>query len=228
MSKIESTIVADEVYRRIKQLIVERKLLPGTRIDRRTMATELGVSMTPVNEAIARLVGERFIERRLGTTRDSDGFFIPEWQTEELINVFAVRAGIEAMAARLCVERVLGGADPSALEAICSCFSAFTEIGHVFGADEVQAYLVEDKKFHASIMEFAGNPVLTDIDRNMGCIHRSWIKGLIRPPAETLPEHRAIIAAFRALDAELVHNLVLQHNLRSRAVLIASLGAGKS
>jgi len=223
MSKIESTVVADEVYRRVKHLIVEGKIAPGDRIDRRTIATELGVSMTPVNEAIARLVGERFIERRLGTTRDSDGFFIPERQTEELIHVFAVRAGIEAMAARLCVERVCGGADPAALEAICSSFSAFAQDGHVFGAEETQAYLMEDKKFHASIMEFAGNPVLTDIDRDMGCIHRSWIKGLIRPPQETLPEHKAIIEAFRTRDADLVHSLVLQHNLKSRAVLIASL-----
>lgn len=220
---IESTIVADEVYRRVRLLIIEGKLPPGSRIDRRVMSAELGVSMTPVNEAVARLVGERFLERKLGTTRDSDGFFVPEKPTEELVHVFAVRAGIEAMAARLCVERLQDGADPAAMDAICDCFSRYAADGHVYGAEERQSYLAEDMKFHESIMEFAGNPVLTDIDRNLGCIHRSWIKGLIRPPEETLPEHREIIAAFRARDADLAHALLIQHMLRTRAVLIQSL-----
>ena len=226
MSIIESTIVADEVYRRVRLLIIEGKLPPGTRIDRRLMATELGVSMTPVNEAVARLVGERFLERKLGTTRDSDGFFVPERLTEELAHVFAVRAGIEAIAARLCVERLLEGADPAPMDAICRCFSGYADDGHVFDAEECKAYLAEDMKFHESIMEFAGNPVLTDIDRNLGCIHRSWIKGLIRPPEATLPEHRGIIAAFRARDADLVHGLLIQHMLRTRAVLLQSMREG--
>ncbi|MDP2791441.1 MAG: GntR family transcriptional regulator [Rectinemataceae bacterium] len=225
MSIIESTIVADEVYRRVRLLIIEGKLPPGSRVDRRVMATELGVSMTPVNEAVARLVGERFLERKLGTTRDSDGFFVPERPTEELAHVFAVRAGIEAMAARLCVERLKDGADPAPMEAICQCFSSYPD-GHVFGADERKSYLAEDMKFHESIMEFAGNPVLTDIDRNLGCIHRSWIKGLIRPPEATLPEHREIIAAFRARDADLVHGLLIQHMLRTRAVILQSMKDG--
>ncbi|PKL06776.1 MAG: hypothetical protein CVV53_02555 [Spirochaetae bacterium HGW-Spirochaetae-9] len=225
MSIIESTVVADEVYRRVRLLIIEGKLPPGSRVDRRVLATELGVSMTPVNEAVARLVGERFLERKLGTTRDSDGFFVPERPTEELAHVFAVRAGIEAIAARLCVERLLDGADPAPMEAICQCFSRYPD-GHVFEADERKAYLAEDMKFHESIMEYAGNPVLTDIDRNLGCIHRSWIKGLIRPPEATLPEHREIIAAFRARDADLVHALLIQHMLRTRIVLLQSVKDG--
>jgi len=228
VSIIESTIVADEVYRRVRLLIIEGILPPGARVDRRLMAAGLGVSMTPVNEAVAKLVGERFLERRTGATRENDGFFVPERQTEELVHVFAVRAGIEAMAARLCVERLLEGADPAAMEAICSCFSHFVADGHVFGLEEGKAYLAEDMKFHESIMEFAANPVLSDIDLNLGCIHRSWIKGLIRPPEETLPEHREIIVAFRARDAELAHALLMQHMLKTRAVLIKSLrSAGK-
>jgi DNA-binding GntR family transcriptional regulator len=214
VSRIESTIVAEEVYRRVRLLIIEGKLPPGERIDRRVMATELGVSMTPVNEAVARLVGERFLERRTGATRESDGFFVPERQTEELVHVFAVRAAIEAMAARLCMERLREGADPAAMNTICECFSRYEADGHVFGAEEYKSYLAEDMKFHES---------MADIDRNLGCIHRSWINGLIRPPEETLPEHRAIIEAFRARDADLAHALLIQHMLRTRTVLIQSL-----
>jgi len=219
VSKIESTIVADEVYRRIKFQIIEGTLTPGTRIDRRALAADLGVSMTPVNEAAARLVGERFLERRTGPNRESDGLFVPERPIEELIHVFAVRAGIEGIAARLCVEKALAGGDSAALDAICASFSAYEGISEHLSPEQIQAYLIEDRNFHEAIIEYSGNPILADIDRNLGCIHRSYIKGLIRPPKETYPEHKEIIAAFRDRDAAKVQDLLSRHNLKSRDVI---------
>jgi len=223
MSKIESTVVADEVYQQIKFQIIEGLLPPGTRIDRRLLATELGVSMTPVNEAAARLVGERFLERRTGASRENDGLFVPDHTMEDFVHVFALRAAIEGIAARLCVEKALANENLPAYEAMCSSFLQFGEGKEDFSAQEEKAYLTEDRKFHDSIIEFSANPIISDIDRNMGCIHRCYIKGLIRPPRETLPEHKLIIAAFRARDAATVQELLIQHNLKSRDVILRNI-----
>ena len=224
MNPIESTILVEEVYRRIKFMILEGEIARGERIDRKTLAAVLGVSLTPVNEATARLVGERFIERRVGPRKEDEGLFVPERPEDELVHVFAVRAGLEGIAAMLCVERISAGASPHLFERICNYFSSFSP---PFDETRTAAYLAEDKLFHEGIMQYAANPVLTDLDSNLGCVHRSWIKGLIRPPEETLPEHQAIIAAFRARDAMTAGRLLSEHNLKSRAVLMERLGSRK-
>jgi DNA-binding GntR family transcriptional regulator len=223
MSRIESTVVADEVYRQIKIMIIEGTLEPGARIDRQILAEGLGVSMTPVNEAVARLVGERFLERRLGSTRGSDGFFVPESQREALVHLFEIRAGIEGIAARLCVERIIEDSDENILEPIKTCFTQFSDEPHTITQEEIDAYIIEDIRFHSLIVQGSGNPILGDIDRNLGCIHVSKVKGLIRPPNKTLQEHRAIILAMVARDSVLTQNLMAQHLLRSRDVLVETL-----
>ncbi len=220
MNPIESTVLVEEVYRRIRFMILEGELEKGGKIDRKTLAAALGVSLTPVNEAIARLVGERFIERRVSSRKEDEGLFVPKWPEDELVHIFAVRAGLEGIAAMLCVERISSGDSPTLFELICDCFSTMDS---PFDEAKTALYLAEDKKFHESIIQCAANPVLTDLDTNIGCVHRSWIKGLIRPPDETLPEHRAIIAAFRARDAATAGRLLMEHNMKSRAVLLKNI-----
>ncbi|MEW6550074.1 MAG: GntR family transcriptional regulator [Spirochaetota bacterium] len=226
MSRIESTIVADEVYRRVKLLIIEGRIPQGARIDRKILAADLGVSLTPVNEATARLLGERFLERRSGASREAEGLFVPERPTEEMVHVFAVRAGLEGIAARLCVERGRSGVDPQGFESICAAFDEYEgrELSIPFDAEETEHYLAVDRRFHEAMIEFAQNPILDDLDRNLGCIHRSYVKGLIRRPEATLPEHREILKAFRARDPEAAQNLIIRHHLTTRDYLQASLG----
>jgi len=147
--RIESNHRADEVYRRIRMLIIEGKIPEGTRIDRKALADDLGVSLTPVNVATARLLGERFLERRNGTGRENEGLFVPERPTAELVHVFAVRAGIEGIAARLCVERAIAGESLDKFEMLCASFSEYRDrdLSVPFTAEEREIYLDADKNF---------------------------------------------------------------------------------
>jgi len=224
VTRLEATNIAEEAYLRIKGMIVEGRLPAGQYIDRKNLAEGLGVSLTPVNEALARLIGERFVDRGGSTERkESSGFYVRTLPVEELAHLFAVRAGLEGIAGRLCVERAIReGASPG-YESLCKRFETFTS---PFDEAKKAAYLAEDVLFHEGIIQESANPVLADIDGNLGCVHRSWIRGLVRSPEETLPEHRAIIAAFRTLDADLAQSLIMRHNLRSRDTLLRSLPSG--
>lgn len=223
MRKIESTVVADEVYRQIKRMIIDGTLEPGSRVDRQVLAEGLGVSMTPVNEAVARLVGERFLERRIGSARGNDGFFVPVSQRDALVHLFEIRAGIEGIAARLCVERMIEDDRAPEIERLCSFFSGYDFGSRAATSEEITKYTLEDMNFHDAVINFSGNTILADIDRNLGCIHVSKVKGLVRPPEETLSEHLAIIEAFRSKDAVMAQSLMTQHHLRSRDVLLETL-----
>jgi DNA-binding GntR family transcriptional regulator len=215
--KLEPTNVSEEAYLRIKRMIIEGRLPAGEYIDRKALAEELGVSLTPVNEVLARLGGERFVERRGGGERKEPmGFYVRTLPGDELAHLFAVRAGLEGIAARLCVERALQEGPSPGYRELCRRFAGFAP---PFDAASTEAYLEEDMHFHEGIIHESGNPVLVDIDGNLGCVHRSWIRGLVRPPEETLPEHRAIIEAFAAMDAEKAQGLIVLHNLRSRDTL---------
>ncbi len=222
MNKLESVVLADEVYTRLKLLIIEGELAPGAKIDKRKIAVELGVSPTPVNEAVSRLIGERFLERRAGR-HEGEGLFVPELSSLELIHIFAVRAGLEGMAGRLAVELVKAGGNPAMLERLCERFAGMAP---PFDSAKTEAYLAEDKLFHEGIIEASGNPILTDIDSNLGCVHRSWIRGLVRTPEVTLPEHQEIIEAFKSREPVKAQEALIQHNLRSRDALLAKIQAG--
>jgi len=219
--RLEAINITEEVYLRIKRMIVEGGLPAGLHLDRKTLAAELGVSLTPVNEALARLTGERFVERRgPGERKEATGLYVRILPADELAHLFAVRAGLEGIAARLCVERALQDGRSPSYEELCRRFTTFEP---PFDAAKTERYLEEDVAFHEGIIQLAANPVLADIDGNLGCVHRSWIRGLVRPPGETLPEHRAILDAFRALDADAAQALITLHNLRSRDTLLRSL-----
>ena len=70
--------------------------------------------------------------------------------------------------------------------------------------------------FHRSIIEFSGNPFLIDLARTSAILTRSNLRGLVRPPSQTLPEHRSIIESMERGDPLVAQEQVILHMLRSR------------
>ena len=80
-------------------------------------------------------------------------------------------------------------------------------------------YMRADKHFHESIIEYSGNPFLVELMRSSGYLLKSNLRGLVRPPSETLPEHRAIIDAVMRRDAREAQEQAILHLLRSRDLM---------
>ena len=204
MSKIEKQVLSDLVYERIRNMIDEGVLAPGRKIDKLELSQRLGVSQTPINDALARLAGERLVEQR-----SRQGCYVHAYTAAELMPIFELRAGLEGMAIRLCVERD----DSAGLARIVHAFDGFEPpVPESRRSDYARA----DKLFHEGIIEASGNPFLLELMRSSGYLLKSNLGGLVRPPDETLPEHRAIIAALLRRDAPAAQELVIQHSLRSR------------
>jgi len=211
MSKIENKILTDLVHEKIKAMIDDGILHPGDKINKAGLAETLGVSQTPINEALSRLSGEKFVEQRR-----HQGYFIRAFSDEELCSLFEVRGGLESIATRLCAEN----ARDDQIREIASCFDVFDlPFRDEWYADYVRA----DKIFHELIVVCSGNAVIFEIARTQGYLIKSNQKGLARPPAETLPEHREIIAALLARDAARAQELTVLHHLRSRDVFKETL-----
>lgn len=207
MKKLKKDALSTLVYERIKQMISDGVLGPGERIGKRELAYTLGVSQTPVSEAINRLAGEGLIEQR-----ERAGCFIKTFSYEDLNELFAVRAALEGISLRLAVEQL-------SMEKLDELGRFFQGFELPLDERQMNCYLREDKAFHEKIVEFSQNSVIINFERNFEFVLKSYSKELIRPPEQTLEEHRAIIRAVLSRNAAMAQELIMQHDLKSRDVI---------
>jgi len=140
----------DVAYSQIKQQILEGRLAPGLRLTLRTLASELGISITPVILAL------RMLERDgLVTNIQGMGTYVRKWERTEIIQLYEVRAFQEAVAARLCA-RDASGRD---LEMIQKANASFKI---AFDAGNAPANEQADVEFH---MEVVGGAHCPDLQR---------------------------------------------------------------
>lgn len=208
MKKITSSSLSEAVYEKLKAMIIAGDLVPGAKISKKELAQALSVSITPINDAIARLAGERLV------MADPDqGLLVRSFDDQSLADIYALRAGIEGIAVRLCVAE---GSD----EDLTRLLGFFTAYSLPIPPSQTREYMEEDKSFHKTILEIARIPLLVDMEGFYGHMAKSYHHGLMRPPSDTLDEHRAIIAAVRTRDAKLAGDLMISHHLASRNRLL--------
>jgi len=207
MKKIKSDNLVDLVYQRIKEMILNGIIAPGDKMNKMELSEQLGVSITPINEVINRLTGEKFIEKR-----GRKGYFVKELTLKDLTEFFTVRAGLEGMAIRLCIEDL-----PE--NELVEFKHFFTGYHLPLNQEEMKNYIKEDQMFHEKIIKLCGNSIITDFDQNFCFVMKSYQKGLVRPPEETLPEHQEIIKAVIEKKSQKAQELLINHLLKSMHAL---------
>ncbi|MBI9101819.1 MAG: GntR family transcriptional regulator [Spirochaetales bacterium] len=204
MAKLKKENLSDLVYKQIGSMIKNRDLVPGEKINRKDLAKIIGVSQTPVNEAIIKFVNEGVVEQR-----ERQGFYLKLFTDKDMKDLFAVRAGLEGVALRMCIEE-------REAECLKDVLTAFDGFSNPLSEEEYKKYSEADRMFHEKILTTSGNQVIIDFIRNFDFILKCYQKGLIRSPEETLDEHRDIIAAIVAKDADKAQNLLMSHHLKTK------------
>lgn len=207
MEQIENIALKDSIYERIKTMIDTGDLAMGQKINKLELAQQFNVSQTPINDALNRLVGENYIVQE-----SRKGFFVKVFSVEEMAWLFELRAGLEGIAARLCCER----ASDEDIKNLSSLFDGFSL---PFKTEDYKKYALVDKTFHKLLIQYANNPYITKTLETTGLLIKSNLKGLVRPPEETLGEHQQIIQAIIERDAEHAAQRIENHLLSSRNLL---------
>ena len=205
--KIESGL-KDRVYDALKSAIVQMDIYASEalpKLDERQMAEQLGVSRTPVREALARLEHEglvRMVPRR--------GAFVVRKSKREIVEIIQVWAGLEGMAARLATEL----ASDAELASLRSRFVTFDSTDKASAA--IDEYSDQNILFHQSIVELGKSELLNSMmDRlfiQMQFIRRHSVRNADRT-ARSVSDHILIIDALEARLPERVHELVVGHGL---------------
>ncbi|CQR60662.1 GntR family transcriptional regulator [Streptomyces leeuwenhoekii] len=195
----------DRVYEALLELITTRALRPGQHLVESELAGHLGVSRQPVREALQRLSTEGWID-----LRPAQGAFVHEPTEEEADQLLTVRTLLEAEAARLAA----AGADDAGiagLEELCA------EGERAVAADDVDGAVALNARFHAKVMELAGNAVLAELARQVDRRVRWYYTPIARQRGrQSWIEHRELIAAIADRDEQRATHLMREHTEHTR------------
>jgi DNA-binding GntR family transcriptional regulator len=200
---IERKNLDDIIYQRIMQMIINQELLPGQRVYLDHLADQMGVSRTPVVNALKRLAQERFVDwvnRR--------GIYIKRLSKGEIAQIYQLREGLESMAARLAATCM----DEKEVDRWVAVFKSF-KVKETTAV--VRRYIDVDRDFHWRIEELSGNPHLRAAMRIVNMMIAAYWFGLPRTIAEAIPEHMDLLDAMRRKDPEAAENAMRVHIRRS-------------
>lgn len=182
-------LVREAAYEQLKRRILEGALRPGARLSEPAVAEALGVSRTPVREALQRLAQEGLVELRPGR-----GARVRVLSPREVEEVYEVRALIEGeAAARAALRR--SEEDLHRMEAALDLLERANP-------GDYAAQIAADERFHALLVAAGGNRVLEQVFHDLDAalaLTRQFSRDLNQTP-ETRAQHRAIVAAIRAGD----------------------------
>jgi DNA-binding GntR family transcriptional regulator len=208
-----------EAYLRLRERITTGQLAPGSVVSEASLAKDLGVSRTPIGEALRRLSHEGLVEQvpRYGT-------IVREVSTSELVELFEIREALEGMAATKAAERMT----PEALEeldALCLTIEVELDSAQSTGktrleGESLSRFLAADLAFHMLIIASAGNRRLTDLIENTRSIS-SMFKARrgehsVSRIRNANTAHRAIHRALAARNGRQAHDAVVDHIRTSR------------
>ncbi|HKI57123.1 MAG TPA: GntR family transcriptional regulator [Trueperaceae bacterium] len=204
--------ITEQVYRRVRDLLLEGGYGPGERLSEVTLAERLEVSRGPVREALERLAQEGLVVRvpRRGT-------YVRHYARSEVRELMELRRVLETAAARLATER----AGDEALERMRALQQAAdVMVGSGSGYPP-------DKDFHQAVVRLAGNGAL---ERSAGLVYdqlrlaRSLSAQRNGRAREAWREHAAILRALLARDEAAVEAAVAAHLAAAEEAILASVG----
>jgi DNA-binding GntR family transcriptional regulator len=161
---IQRRNLGDDVYQVLWSRIVSRDLHPGEKLSDLRLSGELGVSRTPVREALHRLLQDGVIR-----AEPNRGFFVTSFSARDIDEIFEIRAALEALALRTYLAR---NPDGDFADELAELDAVEREIAEAETDDQIRAvnerFLQADQGFHRTIVEHAGN------ERLLAMINGIW------------------------------------------------------
>lgn len=192
----------DVVFKTLRQAILTGELQPGERLMEITLANKLGVSRTPVREAIHKLEQEGLV-----IMMPRRGAQVAQITEKDLVEVLEVRLGLEEMAVRFACERMTD----EQFKAICA---AAAEFDAAIDKNDLTALAQSDENFHSLIYKATDNACLCNITNNLReQMYRYRIEHLKNQDVRKglSAEHKAICEALEARNVEEARTILCSH-----------------
>jgi DNA-binding GntR family transcriptional regulator len=208
-------VVRDTLHQRVaahlRELLVQGVLQPGDKLNERELCEILGVSRTPLREAIRLLAAEGLV-----TLEPGRGAFVPVLTQEDIAGAFAVLASLEGLAGEQAAQRITD-------EELAELRALQHEMQAAFERRDLPAYYRLNARTHDLFSRAARNPILRDIWGHLNSrMHSLRFRSNQDEKKWThaLDEHAQILAALQKHDAVLARQLLEQHLHRKRDAVL--------
>jgi DNA-binding GntR family transcriptional regulator len=199
LRKIQKVNLNDQVYDILKEMIANYRFIPGSHLNLEQLTRDLGVSRTPVWDAIRKLEQEGFVK-----IEPKKGVLISELTPETAIELYTVREPLEILAVRLAVERI----NDQTFKKMAQCLKKQEK---VIEDKDLIGYSRLDFDFHGLIYNSCNNRVLQEMLENIKNKSRP-IAMLITPILPRLyHDHVEIFEALRQRDSEKAEKMIQDH-----------------
>ena len=205
----EETTV-ERVYERVKAMAIAFEFPPGARVNELAVARQIGVSRTPLREALNRLTADGFL-----TFSSQRGFFRKQLSVKAVEDLYEWREQLQLGVVRLALER----ATEAALDEIEAFLKAFAPVAG--GSKELLAF---DEEFHNRLAALTFNAEMAEALRSLNDRIRfmRWVE-LERRGDYLLDDHFAILGAIRRKDLALAQRLMSRHVLLPHDQIVAAV-----
>lgn len=196
---------AARAYDVIRDKILSGAFAPGTRLTEEELAAEIGVSRTPVRDALRNLAGEFYV-----TMVPNHGAFVTEWSPEDIQDIFELRAMLEGYGAR----RAAARASDAQLARLVEDAAIIDDALAAGGTPDIDLFLQANRRFHATVMEASGSERLALM---VGRLVQQPV--VARTARRYRPEdlrrsnahHRELVDAVRARDGAWAESVMQSH-----------------
>jgi len=212
VTKIIVNSIAHEVTHQVREMIRTGAIEEGSRISEKQLGEAMGVSRTPVREALRVLAAEGLIE-----LVPRKGAFVTKPRFEDVRDMFEVMSLLEGLCARVAAEKMSASA-LAQLEAL------HQELEEHYQRRDREAYLQCNHRYHTYVQKIAGNRILSEVLDSMRqkfLLYR--FRQLSQPERfdQSIQEHRALLEAFRQRDSEQAQRLMRHHLMQQCEALVS-------
>jgi DNA-binding GntR family transcriptional regulator len=206
----------DRVYEELKNLAISYAIKPGSRLNEGEFARRLGVSRTPVREALNRLTVAGFL-----SFTPSQGFYRKPLDQTEIFDLYEMRQAIEVASVRLAASR----ATDTGLREIAEFLDVSAQCADHEQVDQLVRF---DEEFHERIVRLSGNREMLTCLLNINDRIRffRWVDMESGRRMNTQQEHRQVFLALQARDGEQAAAILHAHIARRRDQILAQVREG--
>lgn len=218
LPRIKARKISETAYEILRERIISKEFAPGQRLDLDIIGEQLGISRTPVKEALARLEMESLV-----VIIPRSGTFVTDLDAEEIAESFDVRRALEVYAVELAVQRASD-------EEIEELWGIVRELGELAADEDRDAiyprYLTLDHQFHRQLVALCGNRRLCQAhDREN--VHAQMARVRYRRSEWELDlaqeEHERLMVALETKDVETAKAEMDAHLRRAKRSLLADM-----
>jgi DNA-binding GntR family transcriptional regulator len=210
MATIRIESLPQEIAKRLREMIRKGVLKKGDRITEKPLCQDMGVSRTPLREALRLLSSEGLIQ-----LVPNKGAFVAQPSIEEIKEMFWVMSILEGTCARVCAERLT-------VNGFKKLDTLHVRLERHFEQENHEKYMDVNHSYHTLVQELAGSKILSEVIngfRQKILLYR--YRQIYQPNRleESMHEHRHIHEAFRKRDPEAAERLMKEHLLKQYQAL---------